>query len=74
MYFYVEESGHTGANLFDIEQPMLYYGILSSQVNIDFLAEDSLQELKRQAGVSRLDAAELGNYGLVPMVLCSNFL
>ncbi len=68
MYFYVDESGHTGANLFDPQQPMLYYGILSSQVNIDFLAEDSLRELKRQAGVSRLHAAELGNYGLVPMV------
>lgn len=68
MYFYVDESGHTGVNLFDPEQPMLYYGILSSQVNIDFLAEESLRELKRKAGVSRLHAAELGNSGLVPMV------
>ncbi|MGV1017054.1 MAG: DUF3800 domain-containing protein [Fluviibacter phosphoraccumulans] len=68
MYFYVDESGHTGANLFDPEQPMLYYGILSSQVNIDFLAEEPLRELRQQAGQSRLHAAELGNSGLVPMV------
>jgi hypothetical protein len=26
MHFYVDESGHTGLNLFDAEQPLLYYG------------------------------------------------
>lgn len=65
MYFYVDESGHTGPNLFDPEQPTLYYGVLSSLVNIDVLAEDQLQKLKRKIGVSRLHASELGNAGLV---------
>lgn len=68
MYFYVDESGHTGANLFDPEQPMLYYGIVSSHLNVDILAGDTLRELRRQSGVSRLHAAELGNSGLVLMV------
>lgn len=68
MYFYVDESGHTGANLFDPEQPMLYYGILSSHLNVDILAEDTLRALRRQSGVSRLHAAELGNSGLILMV------
>ena len=68
MYFYVDESGHTGANLFDSEQPMLYYGIVSSHLNVDILAEDTLRELRRQSGVSRLHAAELGNAGLILMV------
>jgi len=30
MFFYVDESGHTGTNLFDPNQPVLYYGVLSS--------------------------------------------
>jgi hypothetical protein len=34
MYLYVDEGGHTGTNLFDPEQPMLYYGVLSSTRNV----------------------------------------
>lgn len=68
MYFYVDESGHTGPNLFDPDQPMLYYGVLSSSGNVDLLAADRLQRLRRRAGVPRLHAAELGNGGLVPLI------
>lgn len=39
MYFYIDESGNSGINLFDLEQPYLYYGILSSQFNIDDIAK-----------------------------------
>jgi hypothetical protein len=39
MHFYVDESGHTGPNLFDAEQPLLYYGVLSSRVNVDVVAK-----------------------------------
>lgn len=68
MYFYVDESGHTGPNLFDPEQPMLYYGVLSSPLNIDFLAEEHLRQLRRQVGMPRLHASELGNGGLIPLI------
>lgn len=68
MYFYVDESGHTGSNLFDPDQPMLYYGIISSQVNIDLLAEEKLKRLRRHAQVQSLHANELGNVGLTPLV------
>jgi hypothetical protein len=61
MYFYVDESGHTGANLFDRNQPMLCYGVLSSRVNIDCLAASKLANMRRRLGVPRLHAAELGN-------------
>lgn len=67
MHFYVDESGHTGPNLFDADQPTLYYGVLSSQVNVDVLAAGSLEVLRRRAGLPRLHAAELGNGGLVPV-------
>lgn len=68
MHFYVDESGHTGPNLFDPEQPMLYYGVLSSKLNVDVLAEDALKHLCAKLGVTRLHAAELGNGGLVQVV------
>jgi len=68
MYFYIDESGHTGPNLFDPDQPMLYYGVLSSDVNVDVLAEPHLQRLRQKAKVRRLHANVLGNGGLVPLV------
>ena len=64
MFFYVDESGHTGANLFDPAQPWLYYGVISRK-NMDVLAEPCLARLKHRLGVERLHAAELGNARLV---------
>lgn len=61
MFFYVDESGHTGANLFDEAQPTLFYGVLSSAVHLDFVAEPRLEALRRKLGVDRLHAAQLGN-------------
>lgn len=60
MYFYVDESGHTGPNLFDAAQPMLYYGVLSSRLNLDVVAEPSLASMRRSLRAPRLHAAELG--------------
>ena len=65
MYFYVDESGHTGANIFDDAQPMLYYGVLSSKLNVDLVAEAGIARLRAQLGVDRLHANVLGNGPLV---------
>jgi hypothetical protein len=48
MFFYVDESGHTGANLFDENQPFLYYGVLSSNLNIDVLAKKHIIALRKR--------------------------
>jgi len=64
-YFYVDESGNTGANLFDEAQPILYYGVLSSRFNVDDLASEAVGELRALLGVKRLHASELGMGGLV---------
>jgi len=64
MYFYVDESGHTGPNLFDYTQPDLFYGVLSSKVNLDVLAEPKLSQTRARVSVTRLHANELGNGGL----------
>ncbi|WP_272007770.1 DUF3800 domain-containing protein [Roseovarius sp. ZX-A-9] len=60
MYSYIDESGHTGSNLFDPNQPTLYYGILSSKTNLDVTAEPLLKKLRSKLDVERLHATELG--------------
>lgn len=65
MYFYVDESGHTGLNLFDENQPNLYYGVLSSKINLDVAAKQKVISIRKKVGVNRLHAAELGNKKLV---------
>lgn len=64
MHFYVDESGNTGTRLFDANQPTLYYGVLSSRVNIDVLAQRSVEDMCRVCGVDRLHATDLGNLKL----------
>lgn len=70
MYFYVDESGNTGANLFDNTQPILYYGVLSSNLNIDNLADEAVKVLRAFLGVERLHANELGMGRLVKISKC----
>ncbi len=60
MHYYVDESGHTGLNLFDEHQPILYYGVLGCRYNLDFVAEPLLQKLRVKLGVDRLHANQLG--------------
>lgn len=64
MYSYVDESGHTGPNLFDENQPSLYYGVLNSQENLDVSAVKYLEEMRKKLGVERIHANVIGNKGL----------
>jgi len=64
MFFYIDESGHTGTNLFELAQPWLYYGVISGK-KMDVLAEPCLAGLRHRLGVKRLHAAELGTGQLV---------
>lgn len=57
MFFYVDESGHTGNNLFDITQPYLYYGVIGSTVNLDILAKEEISKIRKIFDVDRLHAA-----------------
>ena len=69
MFFYIDESGHTGNNLFDSTQPYLYYGVLGSQLNLDILAEPEVRKMRKILGVEdRLHAAELGETNLVKIL------
>lgn len=67
MYFFVDESGHTGSNLFDAAQPILYYGVLSSRLNVNALAASAVESMRRTAGTPYLHANELGMAKLAPL-------
>ncbi|MGX9526713.1 DUF3800 domain-containing protein [Alcaligenes nematophilus] len=60
MYFYIDESGQTGLNLFDPQQPVLYYGVLSSPHNLNEVARPAVECFRERFGVERLHANELG--------------
>ena len=64
MFFYVDESGQTGSNLFDLTQPILFYGILSSSVDLDLVCANKIGVLCRKLGVDRLHASNLGYKGI----------
>jgi len=68
MYFFVDESGHTGTNLFDENQPILNYGVLSAKTNLDVLAAPKVRAARKKLGVKRLHANEIGFGGLVQIV------
>lgn len=68
MYFYIDESGQTGLNLFDNAQPYLCYGVLSSETDLDNLALKTIQDLRKRLNVERLHATELGNERLLEIV------
>ena len=61
MFFYVDEGGNTGLNLFDPNQPTLYYGVLSSEMDLDVAALAKVAEMRRRLGVDRLHAKDLAN-------------
>ncbi len=49
MHFYVDETGQTGRNLFDKTQPILSYGVLSSEADLDKVAEADLAALRKMS-------------------------
>ncbi|WFU07496.1 DUF3800 domain-containing protein (plasmid) [Rhizobium sp. CB3171] len=67
MYYFIDESGNTGLHLFDPNQPELYYGVLGCQSNLDIVGEALLKDLRKELGVKRLHAAELGVGRLTPI-------
>ena len=67
MYIYIDESGNTGNNLFDKNQPSLHYGVLNCRKNLDVVAEPMLDTLRKQLKVHRLHASKLGAGGIEPV-------
>ncbi len=76
MFFYIDESGNSGNNLFDKNQPVLSYGILSSKTNVDLMGANEHKEMLRKIGTDSIHASVLKFAGLVEIAdelnaLCS---
>lgn len=61
MFFYIDEGGNTGLNLFDPDQPTLCYGVLSSPADLDASAAKKMEKMRAALGVARIHAKDLGN-------------
>jgi len=64
MFFHIDESGNTGNNLFDLNQPRLSYGVLSSRTNVDALCKNIHRKILNKINDEQIHANELGIGGL----------
>lgn len=64
MFFHIDEAGNTGNNLFDLNQPRLSYGVLSSVRNVDALCVGTYRQIQKETGDSQIHANELGLKGI----------
>lgn len=60
MFFHIDESGNTGNNLFDENQPKLSYGLLSSKTNVDAVGVSIHKKMLKELGVKDIHANVLG--------------
>lgn len=60
MFAYVDETGNTGKNIFDAEQPDFFTGALITKTNFDVLHSNRIQLIALRSGVPALHAAEVG--------------
>jgi len=65
MFFHIDESGNTGNNLFDENQPRLSYGLISSTTNVDALCIAEHNAIKKIIDADLIHANMLGIGGLV---------
>lgn len=67
MFFYVDESGNSGNNLFDGNQPVLSYGVLSCERNVDEQAAEKFTAMLKKVSLPTLHASKLKFDGLRPI-------
>lgn len=60
MYAYIDETGNTGENLFDHNQPVFLTGALITKTNFDLLYKKRVESICEKIGVESLHANELG--------------
>ena len=68
MFFHIDESGNSGNNLFDPNQPVLSYGVLSARTNVDVLAATEHAAILRKIGADAIHANELGIGGILSIL------
>lgn len=63
-YSFIDETGHTGLNILDVNQPFFVLGNVFSQKNIDQDGAIYFKEIHRKLGKTELHANVEGNKGL----------
>jgi hypothetical protein len=64
MYAYVDETGNTGRNIFDPEQPLFITAALITKTNFDLLHKQDIKAIASKIGKSELHANEIGIEGI----------
>lgn len=59
MWIYIDETGNTGTNVFDPNQPVFLLGYVASRTNIDLLSARQIQRIARYVGQPYLHATEI---------------
>jgi hypothetical protein len=67
MFAYVDETGNTGSNLFDPQQPEFFTAALITKGDFDVIHSSVLRRICRQHGAASLHASVLGFRGIEPM-------
>lgn len=60
MYAYIDESGNTGANLFDQNQPVFLTAALMTKTNFDLIHRKDIKKICKKIDVKVLHSNELG--------------
>lgn len=60
MFAYIDETGNTGANIFDVNQPEFYTAALVTKTNFDLVYKGSLRKVCERQNVDSLHASVLG--------------
>lgn len=62
MYFYIDESGNSGNNLFDENQPILYYATMATPFDLqkELSLQKDIEKIRKKFNMPRLHANELG--------------
>lgn len=68
MFFHIDESGNTGNNLFDDNQPRLSYGLISSALNVDVLGQAVHSQILKALRENSVHANQLGAQKLVQVI------
>ena len=64
MWAYIDESGNTGSNLFDKNQPYFMNVAMSSPVDFDAAYQHRVHQIAASAGQQYLHASGMGEYGV----------
>ncbi|AXM20660.1 hypothetical protein BRN01_15095 [Xanthomonas oryzae pv. oryzae] len=65
MFFHIDETGNTGNDLFNRDQPKLGYGVISSRTNVDAIGIDLHRQMLQEIKAGELHAKDMRASGII---------